>query len=1173
MKNNGKTILFIFALFMVTVPLRSQTSDWGENTDQVIPFSGTDWDADSLFLGATFLRDTTKPFKVWLREGSGLQCELYLMVPTSPTTDTAIFLFYNINNPPGVETRVDLTNNAVIEQYVEHMDTVFFLLRRTQYGTYNGYTGPNRAPGDMCTQGDSLGACDGVDRYYSGEYSTTLVPTTDGRMVPIGRRWCVSGWIRDDALDMRTDTVEFGFEERRTMEPGFRSEWLDFNDIVFHITGIFLIKPSYATTLTLTVSDTAISAGTFATITGQISDQNDSVRTDLADSIEWFLDPATQVEGDSLTNARGDSTRFTSKVAYRTARVIGRYISDDTGEELRDTARIYIMSGPADHLVIQDAVGATDLYHDDPVGGGRLTLGSTETSTEDVYAVLRDEFGNYVQRSTQTAWDTLAGPELVVWASTGTDPSRGQGRIEKTFTQDQGATAVYARCLIPGYTGPSFNDTILVSIDPTTYDSLRIVDDGGGVLTQLTTTIDDSTLLFVEGRRTDNGKWTSVSGTWAMTPSLSPRIPPSSGPSWNFSPRDTGSAVIRVDRQTLSAQITVSVGAGEPERLQLYETPGMPDTNGNDPLPKYMSARAGDTVDIVAKLFDKQNNWLSIYEEQHSQGDQIRWAGDQIRGGTLIATQGAATSYLPVTAGLRDTIIAYFQKDLTTRLEDTLIVTVNPGPAEKIEIVYDTTSLGRVPVDIEFAQTDSLLTVYTVLRDYYGNFAGFADNSGWTSRDSADITAERGANTSYGEGIIRRTSDNEAYVWVVSSYYNVETSLWLYDSVNVHLTNISYDSLQIYEFSNGYVRADSLTLRTGEGKPLYAYGKHPIRGWEQVPAIWIKSAGLITEGDPPAWSNQWNVTAEDIGDGWITITRSGSVPDSIPVTFLPGDPNNLDIYDRPGDPAGLTPLSTVPIRAGTTLELYAKVFYGNEWFSQYENIDSSRKIFTWGIRKISGTAPAETLSTLEGHTTSFAPTAAYTLYRITAVFDNNGIRLVDSITVEVTPDTADHIVVERNRQPRLNADDPYDPISFDAGTGVVYPYAILRDRFGNYVANSSNTEWFSLDETVVTAQDGRIPQDGEGRIDRVGAIDTTRVIAWNADKPSNPTMYDTVMVILSNVTYDSLRIVSSPAGTERMTHLAVTAGEDTTIYVQGLRRFDTTWVVVDGDWTFSSPTL
>ncbi|MBD3320528.1 MAG: hypothetical protein GF350_05460, partial [Chitinivibrionales bacterium] len=920
-KKSAQKAFFAAFILASTGALFGQMSDWGENTDPFFPTKQPEvWSAESLWIGAAFLRDTSKPLEVWLHYGTGCKGELKLVVPLSDSTDTMIFLFHNIDNG-GAPTRIDLTDNPLVEQYINHMDTVYFMYRNIA-GSCNSrnprYTGPNRAPGDMCTQGDSSGPCQAVDRYYSPDYSDYLVETTDGREVPIRRRWCISGWIRDSELDVRTDTVEFGFDDRVPWEGPWDG---DFNDIIFHMTGIFLIKPSYATILTLTVSDTAIQAGTFATINGEIRDQNDSIRTDLADSIEWFLDPATEMPGDSLTNSIGATTQFTARTAYRTARVIGRYIEEGTGKELRDTARIYILPGDPDHLLIQDAAGAADLYFDESVGGGQLSLGSTETFTENVYAVLRDANGNYVQRSTQTLWDTIAGPDLVVWAGAGTDPSQGQGRIEKTFTQDSGGTYAYANCRIPGYTGPSFRDTILVSIDPTTYDSLRIVNAPGSMITQLSTSIDDSTLLFVEGRRTDNGEWASVSGAWSMDPDLRPRIPASSGPSWNFSPQDTGSATIRVDRQSLFAEITVDVGPGAPDRLALYDTLGMPDVGGVDPLPKYTTARAGDTVDIVAKLFDMQNNWLSSYESLPSQGSQVRWESDKISGGTLTATQGVATKYLPITAGRTDTIVAWLQKDAATRLADTLIVRVNAGPAERIEMVYDTVNLGRVPVDIEFAQNDSVLTVFTVLRDAYDNFAGFAANALWASRDTQHVTAQRGPHTDYGEGIIRRASDDESYVWVVDSFYYIETARWLYDSVNVHLTNISYDSLQIYIFDNGYVRADSLQLRTGQSDILFAYGKHPVRGWEQVPAEWSKSAALVTGSTPPGWSNQWDVAAGEVGTGWIKITREGSVPDSIPVTFLPGDPDRLDIYDQPGDPAGVPPLTAATVTAGHTLDL------------------------------------------------------------------------------------------------------------------------------------------------------------------------------------------------------------------------------------------------------------
>jgi len=70
-----------------------QESEWGENTDYWLGGSNL-FETDSMFLGATFLRDTTVPLEVWYN-GNNASCTgwLYFMVPNHP--DSAYPLFTN----------------------------------------------------------------------------------------------------------------------------------------------------------------------------------------------------------------------------------------------------------------------------------------------------------------------------------------------------------------------------------------------------------------------------------------------------------------------------------------------------------------------------------------------------------------------------------------------------------------------------------------------------------------------------------------------------------------------------------------------------------------------------------------------------------------------------------------------------------------------------------------------------------------------------------------------------------------------------------------------------------------------------------------------------------------------------------------------------------------------
>ncbi len=257
----------------------------GENTDlwavqgdpqHGVPQGTGTWHADSLWVGATFLRDTTKPFVVWLAnyyvpQGS-YHGALYLMVPRPGKPDSALFLFYNKCNGTG-PTRVDLSK---ITPTIRDLDTLYFMYRSFEQnsggsacGNYTPltndlgvyqidslFTGPNRAPGEGWLN---------TDKHYSRRNGNTLVnpqiPATifsinQQKLVPVGRRWFEAGWVHTRlGGDIRTDTVEFGFEDQ------FNGGDIHFEDIRFNVTGVFILRgPSQLNLDLFPIKDT-ISAG------------------------------------------------------------------------------------------------------------------------------------------------------------------------------------------------------------------------------------------------------------------------------------------------------------------------------------------------------------------------------------------------------------------------------------------------------------------------------------------------------------------------------------------------------------------------------------------------------------------------------------------------------------------------------------------------------------------------------------------------------------------------------------------------------------------------------------------------------------------------------------------------------------------------------------------------
>ncbi len=346
----------VIAAFLVSMSFVSaQMPAKDENTDlwrvrgmaqpSGLPPSGL-WRADSLYIGATFLRDTTKPFIVWLYDhgSASYQGALYLMLPPSPgKPDTTYFLFKNkCNTTP---ERIDLTPVA---STIHHLDTLFFMYKSTLdggCGTTNKlakdtemlFTGPNRAPGEGWQH---------IDRHYSSRQDTTTFFSLDQqKRVPFGRRWCEAGWIHTQTNGtVRTDTVEFGFEDQ------LHGSDMYYEDIKFDVTGVFLIHSLTLDTLMLSffpVRDTvgigdSISFHTVIIGTDSLGKQfQDS--TNLAKNITWQLKkPVSSQSSMTLGNGPSNTNTFKAVTGGEKDTIIVSYTDPKSGATLQTRQVIFV---------------------------------------------------------------------------------------------------------------------------------------------------------------------------------------------------------------------------------------------------------------------------------------------------------------------------------------------------------------------------------------------------------------------------------------------------------------------------------------------------------------------------------------------------------------------------------------------------------------------------------------------------------------------------------------------------------------------------------------------------------------------------------------------------------------------------------------------------------------
>lgn len=951
-------------------------------------------------------------------------------------------------------------------------------------------------------------------------------------------------------VDGETYMLDFFYAERHTSESHIRIT-----------TNIISAEPAKIE-LNVEPSDT-IRAGDTLRIISTVWDQDSVVRPDFSEKTTWeFVDDGGNGSS-TLFPRQGDSAFFVPTVAW--TNVLIRGIVSIGGTVVSDTVEIYVLPGPPHHLVIEASpppFTGSRLNNDTPLDVLRIRSNQAEGKA---YAIIRDRYENFVDASQNTIWNITKGADIIDNVTAG-DNSIGEGIVTKKGPEGEGEVTAKSG----DHSGSRFTDALRVVVDEVEYNGLRIsLDAPDNPITSLATKTGDISLLIVEGQRKDGLGWESVPGNWSKSSALKTAdSPPVSSQNWSFSPTDTGRGSIGATYSGLSASISVVVNPGGPSSIVLYpSSSGSPYQNP----PSSYEDTAGIEFPLYAKVFDPNGVWLKQYDNSSA---PITWRISEYLGtpptGDLSRSSGHTNEFTPERAHNTVHIVATFSEGGRV-FSDSVRVHVVSGPPDHITIQNDTASInGWVDItQISMSSTETDRNLFAIIRDRYGNFWDYAEQAEWLSRDSSIVFAESSPNPFYGEGIITRNTDISNQVRVVVNSKDGS----LTDSVLVRLMDITYDSLRIYVLDNGPKYIDTIKIRTDETDTLWVEGKRSDDGgWENIPVVWTASSGLKVKGAPPSWSEFWGITPDSVDTGLIIASRSGAASDSVVAVFLPGLPGNIRLYKAEGQPSSVDaypiPPITDTIQAGNTYPFVAKIFDRNGiWLPDYENSAVSRTLISWRISRISGAAQADTLDSRRGHLVTFSPQKAYNSYQITAEFTEDGRTFTASVNIFVNPGSPDHLVVEGIPNPtgiNLSRDNPLDIIDFGSKDTVKSAYAIVRDKFGNFINQSQSTRWNSLDLSIVSANEGTSVL-GEGRVIRTGNLGETRVVAVNRNDPS---LFDTVNVKLSDVSYDSLRIVIDDS--TRIDSLVIRSDQDTILYVQGKRTHDQVWVGVDGNWNYRS---
>jgi fibro-slime domain-containing protein len=957
-------------------------------------------------------------------------------------------------------------------------------------------------------------------------------------------------------------------------------------------------------TITMTVSpDTNIvPAGTKIAYTPHVA-KSDKTECAICDqNVLWTLvsDPLNPSSQSYLTppsGTKGPNDTFHAVTAYT------RYIIEAQFDSIPPVASglppihlkwfdtVTVVPGPATHLNIEPVSDSSksSLWKDSPFPGKALTMSGT-TQKDSVYAVLRDQYGNWVSHALLATWNSSA---LAVASVAPTNvTARDTGVI--TRQAPSGVTKVSA-------TQGALTDTLNVTVSNVQYGKIQIYTISGGKIIPIDSlkmrTDQDTTLHIRAQWVTDTSHWDeNLPFQWVSSSPSTGTSP--TGSVWNVIPLDTGSGIIYVNYTSngvvLGDTVKFVLIPGLPSSEALYPLAGQPNTvtPANQKLPVNVTIVAGVPFQIVAKLFDNKNLWLRSYERSNA---PIVWKAQELSGsgntGSLSATSGFLTSYTGTRAGNVVIITATYQPEPGNNnnvLPQTITVTVVPGPATHLVIEGDTSEARSPNADnpvqtVTIGSRDTSALVYAILRDAFGNWVDYSKTTLWTSADMTKAVANSGI-TTIGQGIIvRRDTSGQTIVYARDTTH---TGPGFKDSVTVILSNITYDSLRIVVGLNNTV-IQNLTMRTDVGDTtLNVQGyRSDIKQWVTVPTANWFIVPVIKTSTPPPQSNFWRFTPIDTGTAIIVVSKQGAVPDTISVHFLPGLAYSLVLYQGPGAPGGSNqpfnpPGTAIVDTAGRPLQMYAKIFDKNGiWLGSYERASSP---VSWSIVELTGNPPTGTLSTPPtGFTNAFSPTRAYNTLYVIAKFDSL-ITARDTIQISVVHAAASQLVIEAdpNWQVKPNAAVPVDSIRIANNQTSVPVYALLRDRFGNFVQYSTNTDWESLnpvslfpgDTSVVSVHNGT-NSIGEGIVYRIAASGSQPVTAASNDFPG---LADTIKAIVLQYYYLDLRIVTGSVvgtggNTTRLGTLTMSTNDDTTLKVIGQRSDDSTWEPVsNAQWQISS---
>ncbi|MCL2219854.1 MAG: fibro-slime domain-containing protein, partial [Chitinispirillia bacterium] len=395
--------------------------------------------------------------------------------------------------------------------------------------------------------------------------------------------------------------------------------------------------------------------------------------------------------------SKSDSITITAQKAWTTLMIIGNYRDSVSGASVRDTAYMDVLPGPPTQISIEnsrDSLASTRRWEPWPVDS--IVISSNALYTDNFYAILRDQFGNWVSTAGTTGgviwqgrsitWTTrdpgIATPATATVPPSAFGPFYGEGRVNRVASS--GNTTLTVSYSIA--TGANAGTTLTNAASPTRvviraidYIGVQIGVMRGGQFVPLSRplgasplndplnlTVGDNETVYVQLLNAATGQYEfpqtgGVNWTQFEIPGITP--PQGATGSWQFTPTgetpsNGGRIIATIPGTNYSATLIVHVVNRDPTVMRFYNRRGAP--NSTVEITRYLwpeafpaeirpypvpsatiTVSAGNTLPLVAKMFTatppSAATWLRDLENPMG-AEAARWSWNFVPGTRTTAT-------------------------------------------------------------------------------------------------------------------------------------------------------------------------------------------------------------------------------------------------------------------------------------------------------------------------------------------------------------------------------------------------------------------------------------------------------------------------------------------------------------------------------------------------------